>query len=412
MPKKYNCLIFSDFEIPNYDRPYRGILFMEWANSKKYDFFVISPFTKTKFKNNNDNVSLFYYKNQHKIKHNQYNIFFRISNLWKLYLSILNFRKKDKKIDIIYAGTTYLLLFAGMFKKNNTKVIANVCDFYSDLYSGYKMPLEKFFKYPILSLETHALSFADVITVDTYAQKDLLVYKYKINPNKCVVLPNGLIVDKFPYLDTKDDSVMKNYNFKKKDWIFFYGGDISRDDGVEMIIQFAYENKSQENFKFLIIGKGNPAYINKLQDLIHEYNLVEKVIIDSFKPIDELYKYISVADICLAPFKITNTTNVTEVAKIISYMLGGKKVLSTRAEGVFSLYKDEILYFEDSNYNDFKAKLIEMTYKPLSKEEKFKIRKHAEKFDFRKIIEIEYEIVDRLLTQNLYFEDLNFEIES
>lgn len=410
MPKKINCLIFSDFEIPNYDRPYRGILFLEWSDNSKYNFYIVSPFTETKFQKPSHNIKVFYYQNDRKIKGSQYRIGFRIINLWRLMNALIEFKLKSIEIDLVYAGTTYLLLFAGLFKGKKTKIIANICDFYSDLYSGYKMPFGSLLKYPIKLIETVALSFADVITVDTTAQKLLLVSNYKINHDKCVVLPNGLIVEKFPYLETKEERVMKNYNFSQKDFIFFYGGDISEDDGVEFIIKFAHEFKFKENFKFLIIGKGNNTYISKLNNSISDLGLSEKVTIDTFKPIDELYRYISVADVCLAPFKVTNTTNVTEVGKIITYMLGGKKVLSTKADGVCSLYGSYINYFRDGDYDDFKTKLLQLTNIYLSNEERLKIRRHAEKFDFKTIINTEYEIVDRILKQNTNVSDLNFKI--
>lgn len=411
MPKKINCLIFSDFEIPNYDRNYRGILFMEWSDSSIYKFYIVSPFSKSKFKKPVPNHETYYYENQNQMKKQQYRILSRLKGFCKLFFALLKFKKINKEINIVYVGTTYALLLATIFKINNIKIIANICDFYSDLYKGYKMPFGNLLEYPIKFLEKKALSLANVITVDTYAQKRLLITNYAVNKNKCVVLPNGLVTDNFPYIEKKDESIMRTYNYSKEDLVFFYGGDISEDDGIELIIRFANEHKNRKNFKFLIIGKGNDNYIKKLNLLISKLGLFEKFSIESFKPIDELYKYISVADICLAPFKVTNTTNVTEVSKIISYLLGGKVVISTKAEGVCSLYGDYVTYFEDGNYNDFKTKIIEKTSKTLSKKERLSIRRHAEKFDVKNIIKTEYQIVEELMTQkNPDFEDFNFKI--
>jgi glycosyltransferase involved in cell wall biosynthesis len=406
MQKKINCLLFSDFEIPSYKRIYRGVLLIDSANVEKYNFTTVSPYTKDTFINKKANIQKKYFKLFFKNHNFQYSFISRTERIIKLFFTLFKIRHLD--FDIIYVGGSYLLPFAKFLKKTNSKIIINLCDFYSDLYVEYQMPFGKYLKNIIRCLEKKFLSYADFITVDTYAYKDLLVKNYNIKEEKCIVLPNGIDVKKFPYLKNKDKKILESYGFKEEDKVIFYGGDISHVDNIEMILEFANEYKTK-NFKFLIIGKGNNKYLEKLKDYISKNNLKNNVVIEGFKPYDDLYKYISIADVCLAPFKITETTNVTESSKIITYLLSGKKILATRAKGVESLYGKYIYYLDKGDYTEFKDKLLKLLKKKITENEKEVIRNHGLKFDFNLIIKQELKLIEDI-TLGSKIKDYNLKI--
>jgi glycosyltransferase involved in cell wall biosynthesis len=117
-------------------------------------------------------------------------------------------------------------------------------------------------------------------------------------------------------------------------------------------------------------------------------------VIEGFKPYDDLHKYISIADVCLAPFKITETTNVTESSKIITYLLAGKKILATRGKGVESLYGSYIEYLDKDDYFEFKDKLLKLLMKKNTEREKEILRNVGLKFDFNLIIEQELKLIE------------------
>ena len=396
MQKKYNILTLTDFPTPSYLRPYRNVLFVDLAPQKFLGkVFVISPKAKEKFKNENVSIHPAYF-NSGDFKKNQYKLTYRITNMIMLLLYLIKFRfTKNNEVDFIRTGTTYISFFISLTLKHTTPYFADICDFYSDLYDEFGMPFGKYLKKIIHRIETYALKRPNLIFLDTNTQRDYLVKTFGVDRKKCVVIPNGIMLDYYPLKMEKDKKILKKYNFSGDDKILFYGGDLSKLDGVELIIEFVKNNR---NIKALIIGKGNKEYLNELKEKVRADKLEGNIVFDSFKPANEAYKYISIADVCLAPFKITKTSNTVECAKIISALMMGKRVLATEADGIKSLYKDSVRYFKDGDYKSFSEQLNAMLKAGTTAEEKNARRKLGEKFDFKKIIRYEYKVIEEYLT--------------
>lgn len=395
MQKKYNILTFSDVPIPSYGRPYRGILFVDYAPHKRLgNVFVISPKSTKSFKNKEVTIiSDQYFDESFDFSKEQYLLWKRFENWLFLLLKLVKFRlSNSKKVDFVRSGTTYLSLFLLITQRRDLVYFADICDFYSDLYGEFKMPLAKLLRPAIFFMEKIAQHRANLIFVDTSAQRDFLTKKMNVNGRQCVVIPNGILLENFPYHSKKDERVLESYGYTKNDKILFYGGDISKMDGIDLIIRFIETNR---DIKALIIGKGKSKDLEDIRNEIRTKGLEKNIMLDSFKPYNELHRYISVADVCLAPFRLTNTSNTVESGKIITYLLGGKAVLATEADGVKSLYKDAVSYFKDGNYDDFSEKLLGLLSDKNDENAEMSRRRLGEKFDFKKIIEHEFFVIDQ-----------------
>lgn len=391
MQKKIKILTYSDIPIPSYNRPYRGILFIDYfKKNEEVDFYVVSPKSENLFKNDKNNILKIYYDKVN-FKKIQYSLFHRLIGILKLVYTLIVNKDNFRDLSYIRVGSTYLVFLTLFFRNKNTKLFVDICDLYSELYKDFGMPLSSIVSKIIFHFEKYSLKLPDLIFVDTPAQRDYFVEKFNIDARKCIVQPNGILIDSFPYIDHKDSEVLKEYGFKKEDKVIFYGGDIAESDGIEFLIEFAKNNKK---FKYLVIGKGNSDYLKKLSSMVVDYKIEDIFIIDSFKDYNKLYKYISVSDVCVAPFKINSSNNIMEVGKIITYLLEGKKVLSTNALGVSSLYKENINYFQNNDFEDFSKKLLSIIDLVQSPEQKNLLREFAENFDFKKIIQNEYKIID------------------
>ena len=393
MRENYSILTFSDVPLPSYDRPYRGVLFVDYAPADFiHEVFVISPASTEQFQHHNTKVKRFYF-NAPNFKKIQYNIFYRLFINVKLFLNLIKWRIGRHRLDFIRTGSTYLSLLVAITQRKDVPYIADCCDFYSDLYREFNMPFPRLICPIIHRLERYALQRADLIFVDTHAQRKYISNIMSISSKKVAVVPNGVLIDNFPYPVKKDSQLMCHYGFGDNDIILFYGGDISKMDGIEMLIDFVDAYRYSLPIKLLILGKGNAEYINSLKNRINKLSLKDQIIFDGFKPYSELYRYISLSDVCLAPFRLTNTSNVVECGKIITYMLCGKMVLSTKADGVMSLYKDMIKYFIDGDYTDFSQQLIAIINNLPDKLQSNNIRLYAEMFDFQKIIDHEIKVI-------------------
>ena len=393
MRRKYNVFIPSEIPFPSYNRSYRVVLFVNHAPEGRLgNVYVTASKSDEVLINKNVNVIYDYIKAD-SFKNNQYSIILRLWDLFKLFLKMIKFRfsNKGKNIDFIRSGTTFISFLILLSQKRKIPYFADICDFYFELYEVFNMPFAKIFKPFIFRLEKLALKRIDIIFVDTVAQRRYLADKMGIDEKRCIVLPNGIKTQFFPFIENKDAEIQEKYGISKDDRVLFYAGDISKMDGIEMMIDYVNKNKK---VKALIVGKGNIDYLMHLKEKIEKLGLNGKVILDSFKPYNELYRYISVSDVCLAPFRITATSNTVECAKIITYLLVGKPVLATKADGLKSLYKDKLNYFKDGNYDDFSEKLTRMLDYNISHEKRMELRSLGEKFDFEKIMSYEYRIFD------------------
>ncbi len=399
MQKKYNILTFADFPLPSYKmRAHRAVLFIDYAPADAIGtVYLVSPFTEEQFHATVNFRKLFFRSKD--FKSYQYSLIYRIGSIIKLFKNLLWLRiKKSPNIDFIRVSNTYLSFIALLTQKRSTLLIADCCDFYFDLYREFGMPFSKSVSKIIFLLEKHVLKRADLLFVDTAAQRDLLIDKMGIDRKRCVVLPNGILLGNFPYVAHKDEEVMKNYKLKDNDIVLFYGGDISEMDGIELLFRFISDHKSTyNNIKLIILGKGNEQYLSYLKSKIISDSNENHIILDSYKPYEEAHSYISIADVCIAPFKLTATSNTVECGKIISYLLLGKHILATRANGIVSLYKEAIEYFEDGNYADFSQKLIHLMNNPASDAKRSVLRKLGERFDFKRIIEHELMVINTFM---------------
>lgn len=396
MSQKNNVLIFSDVPTPSYERPYRWVLFVDYLIDKLDKIFVVSSFSSKKFRTENDNSNIvrYYYSKNYDFKKNQYNIINRMMSIWLLFIHLCIFFLRNKKIDFIRSGSTYLSFLLSIVDKRHI-YIADICDFYFDLYSEFNMPFSKYLKKIIFYFEKIWIKRANLLFVDTLAQRRFMVNKMWIDWKKCVVIPNWVIIDYFPKTKEKDTEIMWQYGLEMNDKIIFYGWDISYMDWIENLIKYVAESHSHK-IKLLIIGKWNESYINNLKNQIQNWKLERNIIVDFFKPYDQLYRYLSIADICVAPFKINFTSNTVECGKIITYLLSWRHILSTFADWVYSLYWDHIQYFKDWDYDDMKNKIDTLLQRELL--DWFDNRRYLwEKFDFRKIILYEYDVINNYI---------------
>lgn len=398
MLKKYNVLTFADFPLPSYEqRAHRAVLFLDYSSGRIHSAQIVSPTPKGNFKNKEIEYITNYF-DLSDFKDNQYRLLFRLRSIVIVFSRLIvdKLLGKFKNVNIIRVSNSYLTLLARLIRGKNNLIIADCCDFYFDLYREFGMPFAKIISPVLFLIEKFILCGVNILFVDTHTQKKFLIEKMGFPIEKCVVSPNGVLLDSFPFLREKDALISDEYGFLKNDIVLFYGGDISEMDGIELILRFVKENEciNGKMLKVLIIGKGNNDYINTLRKYVNESSLDSRVIFDSFKPYAELCRYLSVADVCLSPFRITTTSNTVECGKIITYLLAGKRVLSTKADGVNGMYKNTINYFKDGDYVDFSEQLIHLIQKTEGTDDVMRRRRLGERFDFKKIIEHEFVVID------------------
>lgn len=220
-----------------------------------------------------------------------------------------------QKIDILYLWSPPTpLALLGKFLTVHGKYLLNVQDMFPqnaiDL-GIIKQPLIiKTFEY----IEKVAYKSATKITVHSPGNKSFLIQSKNVPKNKISIIPN--MIDTNFYKGRENHvKILRRNSFKDK-FIFLYAGAFGPSQGLEIIIQAAFEFKTIKDICFILVGEGIQK--RKLKKLVEFYRLNNLII----KPLvtEDLYvsmlKEANVGLICL------NSKNTTPVvpAKMMSYM--------------------------------------------------------------------------------------------
>ena len=114
----------------------------------------------------------------------------------------------------------------------------------------------------------------------------------EIENSKFHILRNwGKIKPKFEY---NKNIIRKKYAYEEDDFIVVFGGNMGRPQGLEFLLQLAEKNLTNNNIKFLFIGKGSEK--EKLKNIVKTKELKNVRFID-FIPRDDYEKLISACDV-------------------------------------------------------------------------------------------------------------------
>lgn len=172
---------------------------------------------------------------------------------------------------------------------------------------GFKKQLLKIIDNIIIALNTHVLA-------DSPSQADFLNKEFKTNKVRCLGLGSfgGVDLEKFDYKKYDKLKIRKEMNFSESDFIVLYLGRISRDKGIEDLLN-AFLTIERSNFKLLLVG----PYEMEL-DGVSEQS--EKIMlyhprIFRFDFTNEPEKYFSACDLfCLPSYREGFGTVILEAA--------------------------------------------------------------------------------------------------
>jgi glycosyltransferase involved in cell wall biosynthesis len=150
-------------------------------------------------------------------------------------------------------------------------------------------------------------------------------------PEKTEVIRAGVDFNHFSKAD--GSAIRKRYGFTDEDTVMFFMGWLYDFSGLdEVAIQMAQsENK---NLKMLVLGKGE--LWDSLQDIKEKYNLGDRLILEGWKPYEEVPSYLAAVDICLLPAQKNEIMQNIVPIKLYEYMAAGKPVICTSLHGVIT----------------------------------------------------------------------------
>lgn len=165
------------------------------------------------------------------------------------------------------------------------------------------------------------------------------------DPAKTEVLRAGVDFERFSKAD--GEKVRKRYGFSKDDTVLFFMGWLYDFSGLDEVAR-ELAKADNDRIKMLVLGKGE--LWDKLNQIRDDEGLGDRLILEGWKPYDEVPNYVAAADICLLPAKRSKIMENIVPIKMYEYMAAGKAVLATGLSGIMKEFGQDngVLYLNES----------------------------------------------------------------
>jgi glycosyltransferase involved in cell wall biosynthesis len=249
----------------------------------------------------------------------------------------------QEKFDVIRTISLLPTFAAIRARRNATPIVANLSDFYSDLYRHSALPLSSVACGILKVIEKSAVTGSDVFIVDTPFQRRLW-RNWGLDERRCVVIPHGYYPDKFSP-DLSFGEFRAKYGIDEETQVLLYHGDISAQDGIDILIRsMPLLSKRGIDAKLVIVGSGTKEYMGRLLKQVKEERVQEKVIFTGWVPHAHVSSYVAMANLCVIPCKVSLTSASGFSNKLIEYLAMRKKIVMSRVRGTEEMIGDSVTY--------------------------------------------------------------------
>jgi glycosyltransferase involved in cell wall biosynthesis len=398
-------LIVSELPIPSRRKSYRADPLAKYLSKTGHEVTVICPKNlpqSQKELEDYKNVT-FSYITQKSTPHNPLNRLFVLFSMAKKIRREL----KEKKFDVI-RPISFLPAYATILaNKRKVPLVVNLSDFYSDLYKQFGLPFTSIVANVVKNMEKAIVTQSDVLIVDSPTQRKYWKY-WGLEEKRGVVLPNGVDRELFNSEINKEEAKLR-FGIDKNKKIVFYSGDISRLDGLDVLLKAApLVIKEIKDIKFVIVGNGS-KYANKLKRFIERNEFKRFFMFTGWVPHVNIPQYIAVADVCVAPFRLTLTSSSNLMNKIIEYLAMKKSIVATASPALKEMVGDIINYIDPENPHMLANAILHALKERPSQDKLSKMQRIAEKLDWKRIVQHEEKIINSLIeNKNQDFRKLDY----
>jgi glycosyltransferase involved in cell wall biosynthesis len=257
----------------------------------------------------------------------------RLSAFFTHYCEIENIIKKEE-IDaiILYSAPTNGMQTLSLAKKYNIPVIFRSIDVLNRLVPNW------FLRAPTRLFEKKVYENVDKIVAITPMLSDYVI-NLGASKDKVELLFTGVDTNQFnPEIDSK--KLRKELNLSNDCKVIVFIGTLFEFCGMDRYIeQFPEILKEFPRTKLIVVGGG--FLHEKLKQLVRDLKLEDSVILTGFQPYEMMPQYINLADICINPFQVNDTTRDIMPGKILQYLACGKPVIATPLPGMKAVISDE-----------------------------------------------------------------------
>lgn len=242
------------------------------------------------------------------------------------------------KPDIFYsrhsASTLVVAMIARLFRKS---CLIEINDIVVDKLRFLESPKIKLkwiqlYHYLNCRLADYLLPVTDQIGI-------WLKRQYKINKERVIVIPNGVNIRRFSPKPSSE--ARKRYQIPLGSRVVLSLGSLFPWAGIETLIAAAPMVLKEFPDTIFAIGSGEEPYLSQLKQKVSQSGLENNFLFFGFIPWDDASWFISIADICVAPFIFKDIRSGVSSLRVLSYLACGKPVVGSDIPGLGDILKKE-----------------------------------------------------------------------
>jgi len=206
-----------------------------------------------------------------------------------------------------------------------------------------------------------SLKKTDTILSVSEFTKNKLLTTHNLNSSKISIFPNTID----PYFDIppnfeKPDSLKRKFNLRNNDKVLLTVSRLSSQEmykGYDKVIEILPDViKEIPDIKYLIVGKGDPDEIDRINTLINKLRLENHVFLLGYVPNDQLVQYYLLCDLFILPSKGEGFGIV-----LLEAMICGKNIITGNVDACKELVGNAGygILADPENNEDIKEKIIE-----------------------------------------------------
>lgn len=205
------------------------------------------------------------------------------------------------------------------------------------------------------TIEKASCAYADhvIISNDLWYEK---LTRRSILPRKCTTIinyPDPCIFKRRPRSTPHD-----------ADFVMCYPGTLNWHQGVDVAVRaMVLLRDKAPSVKFLIIGDGPDR--EKLNDLVRQCHLEDRVNITGLVQIEEIALYMANIDLGVVPKRTDSFGNEAFSTKILEFMAMGVPVVASNTRiDQYYFHEGLVRFFESENAEDLAAKVLDLAHNP------------------------------------------------
>lgn len=148
-------------------------------------------------------------------------------------------------------------------------------------------------------------------------------------PNKIEVLGAGVDLKRFENGDRV--RIRRSYGIQNSEIVLFFMGWLYDFSGIDVVAKELIR-QPRTSIRLLVVGKGE--LWGALQEIKGRDETGNRLIVEDWKPYEEIPDLLSASDICLLPAKANEIMRNIVPIKMYEYMAAGKPVIATRQYGL------------------------------------------------------------------------------